>query len=202
MRRENKTRYAVLGLLSYGPMSGYEIKKATDNSIAHFWRENFGQIYPVLEGLRDESLVELVAEERDADLRSGFPGRARKRYRISDAGREELERWLSREAEQPGLRIELLLKLFFGKMAPKDVLIRHVESELRIHTEKLRQYEEIKRHMTEHRSGGKAGELGEFEHGEIDHLLWKTTLSYGEHYSRAVTAWCTETLAALKSMNA
>ena len=48
MPKENKTKYAILGLLSLAPMSGYDIKIITDNSIGHFWNENFGHIYPVL----------------------------------------------------------------------------------------------------------------------------------------------------------
>ncbi len=197
MARENKTRYAILGLLSYGPMSGYDIKKVTDNSIAHFWRENFGQIYPVLEGLREEGLAEPVAEEREG---TGSPGRARKRYRITATGLKELEGWLSRDTDQPGLRLELLLKLFFGRLVPRDVLVRQVEAELRVHSEKLREYAAIEAHIGEHQSGGDPGEFDEMVHGEADHLLWMATLSYGEHYSRMVVAWCNETLAALKSI--
>jgi len=46
MPKENKTKYSILGLLSRAPMSGYDIKKLTDNSISHFWHENFGHITP------------------------------------------------------------------------------------------------------------------------------------------------------------
>ncbi len=198
MARENKTRYAILGLLSYGPMSGYDVKKVTDDSIAHFWRENFGQIYPVLEGLRKEGLVEPVVEPPET---VGSPGRARKRYRISDSGREELAKWLYREPEQPGMRIELLLKLFFGRIVPTDVLVRHLESELHVHTEKLREYEKIARHIEGHEEGASDEELARFAHGEMDHLLWRATLSYGRHYSQMIVAWCNETIAALRSVD-
>ena len=47
-KRENKTKYAVLGMLSFAPKSGYEISQMIKNSTAFFWSESDGQIYPIL----------------------------------------------------------------------------------------------------------------------------------------------------------
>ncbi|MGH9601902.1 MAG: PadR family transcriptional regulator, partial [Terriglobales bacterium] len=47
----NTTRFALLGLLSLGPQSGYDLKKRMEQSIAHFWSESYGQIYPTLRRL-------------------------------------------------------------------------------------------------------------------------------------------------------
>ena len=51
IRRQPSTRYAILGLLSLAPMSGYEIRKVAASSIGHFWSESYGQIYPTLRKL-------------------------------------------------------------------------------------------------------------------------------------------------------
>ena len=40
--------YAILGFLSYKPFSGYEMKKAFDNSVRHFWYADQSQIYRTL----------------------------------------------------------------------------------------------------------------------------------------------------------
>jgi hypothetical protein len=40
------TPYAILGLLSIEPMSGYDIRANLEESLAHFWSESYGQIYP------------------------------------------------------------------------------------------------------------------------------------------------------------
>lgn len=40
MAKEHKSRYAVLGMLSLGPMSGYDIKKVIEESINNFWQES------------------------------------------------------------------------------------------------------------------------------------------------------------------
>ena len=54
MAQKNRTRFAILGMLAFQPMSGYDIKKIVDNSIAYFWKENYGHIYPMLAELSRE----------------------------------------------------------------------------------------------------------------------------------------------------
>jgi len=58
MASPSRTIYAVLGFLTVRPMSGYDIKKAVEVSIANFWTESYGQIYPVLKRLTEQGLVE------------------------------------------------------------------------------------------------------------------------------------------------
>ena len=60
-------KYALLGFLHYGPMSGYELKRRMDNSITHFWHAKLSQIYTTLKDLQAGGLVE---------LNSGGTGRA------------------------------------------------------------------------------------------------------------------------------
>src|SRR5437867_4405478 len=107
MPRSNKTTHVVLGLLGVSPMTGYDIKKQVEEVTGHFWRESFGQIYPVLGRLCAEGLVTRSAE------RNG--GRRRFVYRITPRGRQALRRWLRTPPEPDPVRRELLLKLFFGR---------------------------------------------------------------------------------------
>ena len=51
-RRANTSRHAILGVLGFCPMSGYDVKKLIERSIAHFWNESYGQIYPILNRLK------------------------------------------------------------------------------------------------------------------------------------------------------
>lgn len=44
MPRENNSRYALLGLLTFGPSSGYDLGNLIDVSLKHFWNESWGQI--------------------------------------------------------------------------------------------------------------------------------------------------------------
>src|SRR2546429_5742806 len=82
-RRANTSRYAILGVLSRRPMSGYDVKKLIERSIAHFWSESYGQIYPILNRLAAEGL----AERR----REGQPGQPdRPAHSLPSNGRPEL----------------------------------------------------------------------------------------------------------------
>jgi hypothetical protein len=41
-------KHAILGILSFSPMTGYDLKKAFDRSVRHFWPVNQSQIYRTL----------------------------------------------------------------------------------------------------------------------------------------------------------
>jgi DNA-binding PadR family transcriptional regulator len=140
MAASNTTRYAVLGMLSAGPRSGYDIKKAIDGSIAHFWSESFGQIYPILRRLTADGLV-----VRRHQSQRGKPDRHL--YSITPRGLDQLRAWLALPARPETFRSELLLKLFLGNLVSAETSlgqIRHFEKrqETLLHT-----YAEIERSL-------------------------------------------------------
>jgi PadR family transcriptional regulator AphA len=102
----NPTSHVILGMLGLGPMCGYEIKSFVDNSTRFFWAASYGQIYPELRRLSEAGLIE---GESDPDS-----SRRRIEFRLTDAGREQLERWLAAPAEIQETRDESLLKVFFS----------------------------------------------------------------------------------------
>jgi len=177
----NKTKYAILGMLSFEPMSGYDMKKRFDNSIAHFWNENYGHIYPVLKRLEREGLVVKKIEHTE-----GKP--VRNVYSITEKGRKELYGWLLLPAERPTLRIELLLKLFFGHEVPVENMIQKVESEKTVCEQTLLLFEQIERHIQNHKK----------EKAIRGAPYWLITLRFGKHYYGAILKWCEETLLTLK----
>lgn len=103
--RSPTTDLAVLGALSVEPMSGYELRRAIQEVLGHFWSESFGQIYPALHRLRDEGLV----DARPGDRPSSSV------YAITDAGRTRLTELLQGEIRDRPPRNGLLLRLFFGR---------------------------------------------------------------------------------------
>jgi DNA-binding PadR family transcriptional regulator len=52
----------VLGMVRLGARSGYEIKQLVDSSIRFFWTISQAQIYPSLERLELDGLIEGRAE--------------------------------------------------------------------------------------------------------------------------------------------
>jgi PadR family transcriptional regulator, regulatory protein AphA len=104
--------WAILGLIRQRPMSGYDLKRAVDRTIRHFWAASYGQIYPELRRLEDSGWIE------GADAANG--GRSRRLYRLTDAGRVALEDWLHGHETRIELRDESLLRLFFADALPPE----------------------------------------------------------------------------------
>jgi PadR family transcriptional regulator, regulatory protein AphA len=119
----------ILGFLSLGPRSGYDIKTVVDRSTRFFWAASYGQIYPELRRLEEEGLVE--GEDRPNG------GRSRRVYRLTPAGREALHDWLLGSTVTIELRDESLLRLFFADALPGDEALMLLEGRKRGHEEYL-----------------------------------------------------------------
>jgi DNA-binding PadR family transcriptional regulator len=72
-------RPAILALLLERPMHGYEMIQELDSRTNGIWRPSPGSVYPTLQLLEDEGLIEVTADA------------GRKSYRLTDAGRPEAE---------------------------------------------------------------------------------------------------------------
>jgi DNA-binding PadR family transcriptional regulator len=125
----NPTARAILGVLSFGPHSGYDIKAFVDRTLRFFWAASYGSIYPELKRLEAMGLISA------SDDATG--GRKRTVYALTDAGRDRLHAWvMSDESLAYELRDEGLLKLFVASnVAPGDedavvrqMLLRHQET--------------------------------------------------------------------------
>ncbi len=115
----NSTSYVILGLLSVQPnLSGYDMRKAVQETIGYFWGESYGQIYPALQKLEREKLIARSA--------SGSGRKGRQEYVLTEAGREQLRTWLAAPFYNEPPRNEFLLKLFFSGETTPDVAAAHV----------------------------------------------------------------------------
>ena len=72
---------ALLGLLSHGPMTGYDLKKLLDHPIGFFWVAQMSQIYRELNKMEEKGLVKSAIEpqEKRPD---------RKVYQLTKGGKE------------------------------------------------------------------------------------------------------------------
>ena len=132
------TSYAVLGLLTFREMSGYDLKQLADASIKHFfWSPASSQIYGELRRLRGLGYVteREVAQERRPDKRL---------YRITPEGEEVLHRWLEKPVEDLDVvKSSALLKLFFGRLVSTESVVAQIEEYRRQAQELLEQFEAI-----------------------------------------------------------
>ena len=100
-------KYAILGFLSWKPMSGYDLKKVMTSSTSCYWTGNNNQIYTSLIQLQKEGLVssEIQNQER-------LP--VRKEYTVTEKGFEIFRAWLLSPPEAPVLRNFFLVQLAWG----------------------------------------------------------------------------------------
>jgi len=179
--RPRSTPYAVLGMLSLAPMSGYDIRKESESSTGYFWSESFGQIYPALKELESAGLI-----RRHAGRAAG--GRDRHVYEITDKGRRALARWREEPPRPITVRNELLLKLFFGR---RDTPAGELEWIEHLRTEQiaaLREFKRIRQELMKERR----------DHPSLP--FWLMTVSYGEHHARSLLRWCRETRMSLLAL--
>lgn len=178
-RRASTSRYAILGVLSLGPRSGYDVKKLIERSIAHFWSESYGQIYPTLNQLAAHGLA-----VRRRERQNGKPDRHV--YSLTAKGREELARWLALPARLEPVRSELLLKLFLGGAGPVAGSVAQIEHVRTHHRILLDTYDGIERRLRKEMAG----------RPELPY--WLVTLRCGQHRSRGMLAWCEEAVVTLR----
>lgn len=127
-----QTSFAVLGMLSFQPMSGYDLKQFADKSIGHFyWSPAKSQIYAELRRLTTAGLVteEHVEQEGRPDKRM---------YALTPAGRDQLAGWVENsDFEQDVFKSNLMLRVFFGKSASAESLIQLLRHNLDFERDRL-----------------------------------------------------------------
>lgn len=179
--KKNKSRYAVMGLLSMGPMSGYDIKKKFEKIASNFWNESYGQIYPILKRLKLEGMA-----TRTTQRQTGKPDRHI--YQLTPEGHEELKDWLLEPVQQHVGRHEILLKLFFGSMNTVAENMQQVKHFKAIHENELQELKSIRTRM-------KAD-----SQGNPQLPYWLMTVRYGELVNEALLKWTREVLSQMTKM--
>lgn len=125
-------KYAILGLLHYRDMHGYQITKHIENNFGHMWSINYGQIYPNLQKLRDEGLILMI------EVAPGEKGPQKKRYSITPKGREEFSNWLNSSPEkQMLLRDPFLMRFVFFGFGDHDRSLEIIDEQIKLYEQQL-----------------------------------------------------------------
>jgi len=169
------TEYAVLGLLTFGERSGYELDKLARRSIGYFWRPAKSKIYAILPRLVERGFAErtTVAQTRRPD---------KQLYRLTSHGESALREWLDKDEPIRGVaRDGLLLKVFFGAYADVDALRAQVAGRKQRAEQQLAELEQIERSIDR----------------DADFFPYLTLL-HGLEDARSTIAWCDGALAELE----
>lgn len=147
--------YAILGMLSYKPLTGYDLKKIMQDSSFMYWSGNNNQIYKVLLELEKGSFV-----KNEVYHQSGSP--SKKIYTITDTGLTELKKWTQSIPEAFEIKNSFLIQLAWADLLSNEEL-----------EQLLNQYEqEIKGQFFINQ---KKAETGFFRQGRTsrENALWK-----------------------------
>jgi len=178
---KNRTQFAILGMLSLQPMSGYDFRKTAGQCLGYFWQESYGQIYPALKHLLEKRYV-----TRRRRRSKGKPDRHM--YAITDRGRKAFREWMGQPAAVEKKRNEMLLKIFFGGKNDVNAQIRELEN-LRETNEKL--LAELK-------------DIDDWHVRNYDHHAltpyWLITIRFGIRRISALIEWCRESVKMLRHL--
>jgi len=104
-------RYFALGLLTYQPMSGYDIKHFLESFDWLVGSPSFGSVYPALHALLEDGLVSVEVLHNDDKP-------SRKVYSITEEGKRVLLEWIKQPAEDDASLKPFLMRLMlFGDLS-------------------------------------------------------------------------------------
>jgi len=170
MANEKKLDCVILGLLAHEELSGYEIKARMDTALKYFWGASFGSIYPTLAELVTNGYAEKTP---DPDSRRG-----RTVYRITKEGRDYLRAWLVKPVVQDEVRLETLLKIFFGGVTGAAPMIDHI---VNLRDKVLAEMPELSR-MAENLLASPGD--------GYDHAFYFVSVLFGLRVYQAILEWC------------
>lgn len=112
--------FALLGLLATRSWTGYELTQQVGRSTRYTWPTSESHLYREQKRLAELGWVD-VEEEQVGE-------RTRKRYAITDEGREALREWLTTRPEEPQLHIEGILRAFYADRGQVEDLTASLEA--------------------------------------------------------------------------
>jgi len=176
--------HAILGFLDYQPMSGYDLKKFFDQSVAHFWSTTQSHIYKALEELEKDGMVESRVIQQ-----SGKPNR--KQYKITDAGRIELRRWVSTPLLVELKREAWLIQVFFAHNLTNEEIAHLFENRIERLRASLSECQRAQEYIDENEKHVDQKRLSN---------LWQLTLDYGMDYFENEIRWLEKMLPVVQNL--
>jgi DNA-binding PadR family transcriptional regulator len=177
--------HAILAFIEFEPMSGYDLKKFFDQSVAHFWTATQSHIYKSLEGLEKKGWAEAHVIQGE-----GKPNR--KQYQITGEGRSELRRWLVTPLPMEPVRQANLIQIFFSHFSTNDEIASLFETRM----DQLREQIQTLKTVAQVAIDENAKRVGV----ERARQLWQITLDYGIDYYEFELAWHEKTLKTIRSL--
>jgi len=133
------TGHVLMGLLATGNRHGYDLKQEHDATFVGVKPLAFGQVYATLERLQKKQHVEAVEVER-------VDGPDRTVFRLTDAGRSELERWLGEiEPPAPHVANPFAMKATIAMLVgDRSDAVAYLTAQRAAHLDRMRHFTRVK----------------------------------------------------------
>ena len=129
-------RYALLALLSVEPMTGYDLSKRFESSVAYVWHAPDSQIYPELRRMEKDGL--LAGEEVPWGPKS-----KKTQYRITAEGTAAFREWMNTPLEYSRERDPVHLKAAYLEWAETEAAKAQMQAHIAYHTLRRQQWEQM-----------------------------------------------------------
>lgn len=122
--------HLLLGLLTAGERTGYELTGDFDTTLANVWAASHSQIYPELAKLEAASLIRKTA----------VGPRGSQRYAITETGRTAVAAWLAETTPGDAPRSERIARVFFLGMLQRETAAHYLAMQEKQHRATLARY--------------------------------------------------------------
>nr|WP_314460958.1 PadR family transcriptional regulator [uncultured Clostridium sp.] len=177
--------HSILGFLSYGSMTGYDLAKAFGSSVRFFWYAQTSQIYLELNKLEKKECVtcEIIIQTEKP---------SKKLYSITPKGKQEFLRWLSQENDEfsKGNKNAFLMKVFFSGCRPPKECIDMLTDFIRDCSHYQNEMKQIPDSI------GQYGSLVETE----QKLYWELSADFGYSYIEMCIDWARRSIKKLEEL--
>lgn len=188
-------KYAILGYLSSGPGSGYDLVQQLDGGLGWFWAASHSQIYPELRRLEAAGLITGTATTVGERLEKRV-------YSLTDKGEADLREWTGTKPEYRPNRDPERLQLIFSDDNGIDAIRKHLEAHLEYFTNRRTQLIEMRDRILTGQHARVQKRLDTKSTPDRAVTLLLRDLAYGGDVRRAELeiAWATEALTRLDAL--
>ncbi len=174
-------RYAILGLICYKEMSGYDILKRFEDSLSGIIYAQKSQVYKELKTLYEDGLVGMRQEDQELRPNKNI-------YYATEKGIDALTDWLLDLDESIHFkqRLPFVVKVYFSANIPGEELLRSLERFRGITLQAKEKIRKVRDHITAN-------------HRNDEHFLyWDMCTDYCDITVDAYLAWADRCIARLR----
>ena len=176
-------KHGILGLISNGDKTGYEIMRVFRDSLSHFWTAQTSQIYRELQTMEKAGWITQTHVQQ-----TGKPDK--NVFSITPDGHDELVRWLRDDNLAASLKNPILLKTFFmGELRP---------------VEGISFFRSLLDAPVFPDGGRQASTNADMYKMAVNNpekaVYWKFTIEYGRMYEKMQREWCESCIRELEGL--